>query len=275
MPRGFGDAQSVGLPKPGPALRGVLLTLGAVWLAFAIGINWAGAPDSLFLALCGNTPAILHGQVWRLFTAPFMHEIRANVGHVLWVGLGLYFLGPSLETQLGSGRFLRFLGASAVLSYVVQMLAELALPAGLAARLVPDYWFGATPVLSAVSVAWALTFKSARMNLMFVVPVTSRGLLVFVLLMNLMYLIAQAMPSEGLIAPFGGMFAGWLLSGSPSPLRRAWLKLRLAQLDAEARRESDARKKRVSRAGFEVIEGGKSDGNGERSGKGPNGGWLN
>lgn len=265
----------MGLPRPGPALRGVLLTLGAVWLAFAIGLNWAGAPDSLFRALCGNTDAILHGQVWRLFTAPFMHEIRANIGHVLWVGLGLYFLGPSLESQLGSGRFLRFLGGSAVLSYVVQMVAELALPAGIVARLVPDFWFGATPVLSAVSVAWALTFKGARMNLMFVIPVSSRGLLVFVLLMNLMYLIAQAMPAEGLIAPFGGMLAGWLLSGSPSPLRRAWLKLRLAQLDAEARREADARKKRVARGGFEVIEGGKSDGDDGRGGKGPNGGWLN
>ena len=47
MPRGSSDAPSMGLPRPGPALRGVLLTLGAVWLAFAIGLNWAGAPDSL------------------------------------------------------------------------------------------------------------------------------------------------------------------------------------------------------------------------------------
>jgi len=279
MPRGSSDAPSVGLPRPGPALRGVLLALGAVWLAFAIGLNWAGAPDSLFMALCGNTSAILHGQVWRLFTAPFMHEIRHNVGHVLWVGLGLYFLGPSLESGFGSARFLRFLGGSALLSYVVQMLVEVALPAGLAARLVPEYWFGAAPVLSAVSVAWALTFKGRTLNLMFVVPVTSRGLIIFVLLMNLMYLLAQAIAPEGQIAPFGGMLAGWLLSGSPSPLRRAWLKLKLAQLDAEARREADARKKRVARSGFEVIEGGKAepddDGNGSPSGKGPNGGWLN
>jgi membrane associated rhomboid family serine protease len=279
MARGYGDAPTPSLPRPGPALRGVLLALGAVWLAFAIGLNWAGAPDSLFAALCGNTDAILHGQVWRLFTAPFMHEIRQNVGHLLWVALGLFFLGPSLETQLGSARFLRFLGGSAVLSYVVQMLVEVALPAGLAARLVPDYWFGAAPVLSGVSVAWALTFRNRTLNLMFVIPVTSRGLIIFVLVMNLMYLIAQANAPEGQIAPFGGMLAGWLLSGSPSPLRRAWLKLKLAQLDAEARREADARKKRVSRSGFEVIEGGKAepgdDDRGDGGRKGPNGRWLN
>lgn len=280
MPRSYGDPPTMSLPRPGPGLRGVLLTLFAVWLAFAIGLNWAGAPDSLFLALCGNTNAILHGQVWRLFTAPFMHEVRHDIGHVLWVLLGLYFLGASLESHLGTARFLRFLGVSAVLSYVVQMAVELALPPGLAARLVPDYWFGAVPLLSAVSVAWALSFKNRTVNLMFVVPVNSRALIIIVLFFNLMYLIAGAGRPEGQISPFGGMLAGWLLSGSPSPFRRAWLKLRLAQLDAEARREADARKKRVARAGFQVIEGGKSettdDGSSSGDGrKGPNGGWLN
>jgi membrane associated rhomboid family serine protease len=268
------------LPRPGPGLRGVLLALFAVWLAFAIGMNWAGAPDSLFLALCGNTSAILHGQVWRLFTAPFMHEVRHDISHVLWVMLGLYFLGASLESHMGSARFLRFLFGSAILSYVVQMLVELALPPALAARLVPDYWFGAVPLLSALSIAWALSFKQRTINLMFVVPVTSRGLIIIVLFFNLMYLIAGAGRPEGQISPFGGMLAGWLLSGSPSPFRRAWLKLKLAQLDAEARREADARKKRVARGGFQVIEGGKSettdDGSSTSNGrKGPNGGWLN
>lgn len=280
MPRGYGDAPTVSLPRPGPALRGVMLALFSVWLAFAIGLNWAGAPASLFAALCGNTSAILHGQVWRLFTAPFMHEVRHDVSHVLWVLIGLYFLGPSLESHLGSGRFLRFLGLSAVLSYVVQMVVEVLLPPGLAARLVPEYWFGAVPVLSAVSVAWALSFRRGTINLMFVLPVSSRALIYIVLGVNLMYLIAGAGGPEGQIAPFGGMLSGWLLSGSPSPLRRAWLKLRLAQLDAEARREADARKKRIGRAGFQVIEGGKSEtsDDGPASGdgrKGPNGGWLN
>jgi len=280
MARGRGDTPSMGLPRPGPALRGVLISIFAVWLAFALGVNWAGAPPALFAALCGNTADILHGQLWRLLTAPFMHEVNHNIGHVLSVLFGLYFLGPSLETHWGSGRFLRFLGFSALFANVTQMLVELALPASLAARLVPDYWFGSMAVVSAVSVAWALSFRGRTINLMFVIPVTSTGLILFVLAMNVMYLIAQAGGPEGQIAPFGGMLAGYLFGGgSPSPLRRAWLKLKLAQLDAEARRESDARKKRVARSGFEVIEGGKAepDEDGRNGGgkKGPDGGWLN
>ncbi|HEY3494174.1 MAG TPA: rhomboid family intramembrane serine protease, partial [Polyangiaceae bacterium] len=156
MPRGFSDAPTVGLPRPGPALRGVLVTLLAVWLVFAVGINWAGAPESLFYALAGSTERILHGEVWRLFTAPFLHIPSGSISHILMTLLGLYFLSPSLEQRWGPGRFLRFLGGSAVFAYGLQMALELALPASLAGRLVPEYWFGAEPAVSAVSIAWAL-----------------------------------------------------------------------------------------------------------------------
>jgi hypothetical protein len=91
-----------------------------------------------------------------------------------------------------------------------------------------------------------------------------------------MYLIAQVAAPEGLVSPFGGMLAGWLFgSGSPSPLRRAWLKLRLAQLDAEARREADARKRRVEKSGLQVLEGGRSRDSDDDETKKPPGGWLN
>jgi membrane associated rhomboid family serine protease len=258
MARGFGDATTTaGIPRPGPALRGVLIALLAVWLIFALGINWAGAPESLFYALAGNTSLILRGEVWRLFTAPFLHVPSGSISHILMTLLGLFFLGPSLESRWGPAKFLRFLGG--------------------AARLVPAYWFGAGPVVSAVSVAWALSFRGRTVNLMFVLPVSSRGLIIFVLLVNVMFLIAGAGGPDGLVAPFGGMLAGWLLgSGSPSPLRRAWLKLRLAQLDAEARREAQSRKRQRSASGFKVIEGGKSkDDSDSGAKKDPNGGWLN
>ncbi len=279
MPRRYDDAPSMGLPRPGPGLRLVLITLLAVWLVFAVGINWGGAPDTLFLLLCGDTERILHGEIWRLFTAPFLHAPSHDVGHILTSLMGLYFLGPSLESHWGKGRFLRFLMGSALIAYGVQMLVELLVPASLAARLVPGVWFGAVPVVSAVSVAWALSFKGRTINLMFVLPVSSRGLIIFVALLNVMYLIADASGPHGLVAPFGGMLAGWLLgSGSPTPLRRAWLKLRLAQLDAEARREAGVRKKRIESSGLQVLEGGgkkKRDSDPDSGRRGPNGGWLN
>jgi hypothetical protein len=67
-----------------------------------------------------------------------------------------------------------------------------------------------------------------------------------------------------------------LLGGStPSPFRRLWLKLRLAQLDAEARRDSERRKQRAQSSGLKVIEGGKKSGTGPDDPRGPDGRWLN
>ena len=276
MARGYPEAPSMGLPRPGRALTAVLVGLLAIWLVFAVGINWGGAPGAVFEALCGSTAHILQGEVWRLFTAPLLHVPSGTVGHIVFTLLGLYFLSPSLEREWGPKRFLRFLAGSAIFAYVFQILVELVLPATLGQKLVPSLWFGAGPVVSAVSIAWALTFRGRTIHLMFVIPVTTRGLLIFVILMNVMVLIAQVMAPEGLIAPFGGMLAGWLFgSGSPSPLRRAWLKLKLAQLDAEARREADARKKRVQRSGLQVLEGGRTGDSDENDPKKPPGGWLN
>jgi membrane associated rhomboid family serine protease len=277
MPGPVGQAGFV-LPKPGKALKAILLTVFGVWLAFAIGINWGGVSPDLFMALCGNDAAILQGQLWRFFTAPLMHMPSQTIGHILTTLLGLYFLSPSLEESWGAKRFVRFVVLTAVLSFVVQFLVQWALPASLSAKLVPDYWFGALPVVEAIAIAWAMSFKGRTVQLFFILPVSSRGLILFVVAMSLMYLIVGAQAPAGHIAPFAGMGLGWLLGGgSPSPLRRFYLKVRLRQLEIEAQRDAVERKKRVKTSGLRVLEGGQGDK--KRAGKddddGPDGKLLN
>ncbi|HEY6081051.1 MAG TPA: rhomboid family intramembrane serine protease [Polyangiaceae bacterium] len=271
------DGPMMALPLPGKAVRGVMLAVFVIWLSFAIGLNWGSVPGGLFLLLAGSTDAILHGEVWRLFTAPLLHDAQgaAGVSHIITTLLGLFFLAPRLEEQWGSKRMLRFIALSALVAYALQMLVDMLLPASLSERLVGQYWFGLTPALGAIAIAWALTFKNQVVRLFFVIPVTSRMLVVWVVGLGLLYLVAGARPSEGLIAPFGGMLCGWLLGGgTPSPLRRAWLKLRLAQLDSEAQREGRRRKPRPNPSGLRVIPGGRADDD-EDKGKGPDGRWLN
>jgi len=260
-----------GLPRPGRALWGVILTLFAIWLAFAIGLNWGGVSENAFLLFAGNTERILHGEVWRLFTAPLIHLPR--VGSVMFLLLGFYFLTPTLEQHWGGARLLRFLILSALVAYGLQMLVGLALPRSVSQKLVGEYWFSATPVLGAVSIAWALTFRGQTVRLFFVLPVSSRGLILFVIGVSVLYLFTLEQMPSGLLAPFGGMLSGWLFGGgTPSPARRFWLKLRLAKLESEAKRESADRKKRVARSGFRVIEGGKDD---DEDRRGPDGRMLN
>jgi membrane associated rhomboid family serine protease len=271
MPPYGSSPRAIGFVKPGRALTATMVALGAIWLMFAVAVNWGGASPELFLAFCGNTHKILHGEVWRLFTAPLLHEPSGTLGHILFALLGLLFLAPSLEQSWGSARMARFLILSGVLAYAFQMLFEIVLPASLARRFVGEYWFGSVPVLEAIAIAWALSFRGQTVNLWFVLPVSSTGMVVFIVALSLLRVVANASGPEGLLAPFGGMLAGWLLGGgTPSPLRRAYLKLRLAQLDAAGSRGARAAAQRRKGAGLRVIEGGRgrgpSDGDGSGSG---------
>ena len=257
------------LPRPGKALWGVMITLFAIWLAFALGLNWGGAPGTAFAFFCGNTDKILEGEVWRLFTAPLLHEPR--VGAIFFALLGFYFLTPSLEQKWGGPKLIRFLILSSTVAYLFQMLMGKILPASVAAKLIPEYWFSSMPAIEAIAIAWAMSFKGQTVQLFFVLPVTSRGLVLFVVAMSVLMVITLEMPAAGLISPFGGMLAGWLFGGSPSPARRFWLKLKLRSLEREAARDRDARKKRVQRSGLKVIQGdGKDDDD-----RGPDGKLLN
>lgn len=274
----FDGASQFGFPKPGKAVLGTMLTLFLVWLMFALAINWGGATTRLFDLFCGNTEAILQGEVWRLFTAPLMHAV--GLSHILWTLLGFYFLTPSLEQAWGSARLVRFLVGSAIIAYSFQFLGLLALPSGVAQKLAGEQWFGAFPIVEAVAIAWALSFKGQVVRMFFVLPMTSTGLVWMVIGFSVLRVIAGQVPPEGQLSPFGGMLAGFLLGGgNPSPLRRWYLKLKLKQLDREAARAQLARRDRAKKSPFQVIEGGKSRGQGgapdKPTKKGPDGGWLN
>lgn len=268
------DTAAMGaFPRPGRALWGVLLTLFAVWLAFAVGLNWGNVKEGTFELFLGNTELILKGQVWRLFTAPLMHD--KTVGGIVFPLLALYFMTPTLEQEWGGARLIRFLVLSVLLAYLLQMGAQLLMPKSLGDKLIGDAWFGALPAVDAVSIAWALTFRGQTVRLFFVLPVSSRGLIMFVIGANVLYMIALEHLPSGLIAPFGGAFAGWLFGGgTPSPMRKLWLKLRLAQMEREVSRERKDRGQRVARSGLRVIEGGQKK-NVDADRRGPDGRFLN
>ena len=278
MPTSQGPTMT--LPMPGKAVRGLMLGVFAVWLTYAIALNWGGAPSWTFEILAGSTQQVLHGELWRLFTAPLLHQAvgAQGVSHIVGTLFGLFFLTPRLEEEWGAKRFLRFVAVASLVSYALQMLVTLLLPQPLSQRLVPPYWYGMTPALGAIAIAWALTFKNQVVHLFFVLPVSSRMLIVIVVGSATLYLVAGSTPPEGLISPFGGMLCGWLLGGgSPSPLRKAWLKLRLAQLGKQAERDT-RRKPRPNPGGLRVIPGGRADDTDDddkADDKGPDGRWLN
>ncbi len=259
MPRTSYSGGGARIQPPSRGLGTVLIGLVALWLALAVSINWASSPADLFLLLAGSTTRILQGEVWRLFTAPLLHDPQgsAGVNHILSVVLGLFFLAPALESAWGTPRLLRFLAVSSVFAYVVQSGLSLVLPHEITERLVPSYWFGAIPALEAVAIAFALSMRNRSVLLFFVLPIGSRGLLVVTIGLSVALVAAGAIGPTGAIAPFAGMLAGWWFGGStPSPARRLWLKWRLQRLDSEATAER-ARRRDLAKRRFEVLPGGR------------------
>jgi membrane associated rhomboid family serine protease len=247
-------------PRPGKVLTRVLAALFVVWLVFALGLNWGGAGGNSFEILTGNTAAIRSGEVWRLFTAPLMHMPRGDISHIIFTMLLLYFFGTSLESAWGGKRFFQFLVFTGTLAYATQFLVHLILPEGIAAKLVPQNYFGGTPVVEACVIAWASSFPGRTVYLFFVVPVSTKMLIWFTVGINVLMLIAGSVPPSGQVALFAGMGFGWLLGGdTPSPLRKFYLKYRLAGLEREAARERHAKKQRVQRSGLQVLPGGKDE----------------
>ncbi|MGC4070030.1 MAG: rhomboid family intramembrane serine protease [Polyangiaceae bacterium] len=265
------------MPRPSKPLAAVLIGLLCLWIIFAVGINWGGASEATFIQLTGDSRAILRGEVWRFLTAPLMHLPTSGQGvqHITFSLLGLYFLGTALEQAWGTPRLLRFLALSATVPYVMQWLMELALPRVLATRMVEPIWYGTTPVLGALAIAFALTLREQKVLLFFVIPVGSKALVFATVGLGLLLVLADAMGPSGHLAPFAGMFLGWFFGGgTPSPARRWWLKFRIGRLDAEVRRQSGRKSGRSASPRFEVISGGRDDSKGRNTAGGNGRGML-
>ena len=269
---------SSSFPRPGKAVTVVMLLVGGLWLAFAVGMSWASVPPEVFQLATGNTRLILHGEVWRLVTASLLQSPN-TFWHVFSVLLSLYFFAVPLESEWGPRRLARFLLALALVPSLLQSLIDVALPASLSRAVIPSYWFGGYAVSAGVTVAWALSNRSSVIRLYGILPITPRTLIYITLGGPALYLIFHSTPTEGVPAMYAGALTGWLLGGdTPSPLRRYWLKYRMGRLDSEFANEAAQRKKRVERSRLKVIEGGRanpeSKAEGEK-GRGPDGRWLN
>jgi membrane associated rhomboid family serine protease len=63
--------------------------------------------------------AVMQGQIWRFITFQFLH---ANLNHLLFNMLALYFFGPLIEGYLGSRRYLIFYLICGVAGPIMYML---------------------------------------------------------------------------------------------------------------------------------------------------------
>ena len=70
-----------------------------------------------------HTPSVLHGQVWRLITANYLHW---TFGHILMNMIGLHFLGRPLERDWGPKRFFAIYTIAGLLGSVFYLMLSYA-----------------------------------------------------------------------------------------------------------------------------------------------------
>ena len=154
--------------------------------------------------------AVLHGQVWRLFTATYLH---ANFAHIFANMIGLYFFGPALERIWGSRQFLLVYTLGGIAGNIVLTLAGLI---GFISPQVPS--LGASGSVLTLLGAAAVLFPNARIFVYFLFPIRIRT---FVLLYGAWFaynILHQGRNYGGDLCHVGGLLVGlwWAHSGGIS-----------------------------------------------------------
>lgn len=146
-----------------------------------------------------NIPIFLSGALWQPVTYMFLH---ANLIHLFFNMLWLYFFGPEVELYFSRKRFFVFYiftGAVAVLfNFIPYVLQGYQPPV-----------IGASGAIMGVLVAFAFINPEREFFLFpFPVPINARGIVFVVILMNLFYAFGESYQS--VITHFAGMGIGYL-----------------------------------------------------------------
>ncbi|RLB63153.1 MAG: rhomboid family intramembrane serine protease [Deltaproteobacteria bacterium] len=240
--------------KPSKPLLWLMVALGCIWVMFAVSVNWAGAGQDIFVLLAGDSQAVLSGQLWRLITASLLHTPNSP-WHPLVVIMLLFFFAPTLEERWGPKRLFIFFAASSAFAYAIESVGYALLP-----EVANRQWYGGMVIADAATVAWAFSARNQIVRLFFVLPMRPLVMVGLLAVFHILLVIARSPYPEGMFAPFGAMAAGYLFCDS-SPLRRYYLKLKLARLQSEVQslRKNPKKRRRSGGPDLRVIPGGADD----------------
>jgi membrane associated rhomboid family serine protease len=191
--------------RPGQALRGLLLSLGLIFLVQA-PLRLEG------WALLHPEEALGQGKLWQLVTYAFLHQ---NLLHVLFNGLGLWVFGTELEKLWGARSFLLYCLLCAVWAGVAHALLD----PWLSGR--PTAVMGASGAVYGLMGAYGLLFRARRLYFWGLFPIRADVLALCFAAFALYSGVAQSSDGTAHLAHLGGMVGGVAML-LLAPAREEW-----------------------------------------------------
>jgi len=145
--------------------------------------------------------AVAQGQVWRLFTATYLH---ADFGHIFWNLFALYVFGPLLEDHWGSRRFFMVYTLGGIFGNLVLFAAS-------ALGFIGWHTFGlgASGSVMTVMGALAVLFPNTEVLIYFVFPLRIRDLVIIYALAYAYNVSRMGANYGGDLCHLGGLVVGW------------------------------------------------------------------
>ena len=142
----------------GEGVKIILIAIGGIFaVEWIMQLDWA--------VTFGLVPAmVLDGRVYQLVTYQFIH---GNFLHVLFNAMGIFFFGPPLERQWGTGKFLAyFIGTGVAGGILATVLAPHS----------PIPVIGCSGSVYGILAASAVLFPEAVIYLWMIVPIRAKWL---------------------------------------------------------------------------------------------------
>lgn len=244
---------------PGGATRVVLVLYVASMLISGVLVRWSGeAGLTVFGYLVSNTSSVLHGQVWRIFTAGFV-QAPSTWGLLLGL-LTIYFFTPDLVAKWGARKFAFVMLGTIALGYGLNALADAVfalLPrSSFTETIRPQALvYGGAPAITALVAGWTRENWEREFRFFFF-PLKGKHMYALSVVMCALHVFLGDGGTSGNLSLFVGIGIATLAAGNPSYLRTLYLRFRLSGL----RRESDAIEGALRRAGAPTKKGKRAGG---------------
>lgn len=211
---------SFGFASPTPNVTRFLIAIIALFLVFALfGRSYWGV--TVFNALLLDPyRTIFSGEVWRLFTYAFLHDLGSPM-HVVFNALVFYMMGPQLEERWGEKRFLFFVVACILVGGIFVCLSFLF---GFSNASV----LGFSAVTLGMIIAWGVTFSTMQIYLLGILPLTGKQLVFLTIGLEILYAVSSNSISSA--AHFGGIVTGIVFTlglYKPRRIKQMWNQARM------------------------------------------------